>query len=85
MKMDKIANSRNDEFYTPRYAIRPILKYIKPHSIVWCPFDTNESLFKELLEADGHIVIYTHLDNGEDFFLSLYLNVIILYQIHHIV
>jgi len=28
MKLDKIANSGNDEFYTPSYAIKPILKYI---------------------------------------------------------
>ena len=30
MKMDKVANSGNDEFYTPRYAVKPILKYLKP-------------------------------------------------------
>lgn len=29
MKMDKVASSQNDEFYTPEYAIKPILKYIK--------------------------------------------------------
>ena len=27
MKMDKVAGSGNDEFYTPKYAIEPILKY----------------------------------------------------------
>lgn len=37
MKMDKVAGSRNDEFYTPEYAILPILKYLKPNSNVWCP------------------------------------------------
>ncbi len=66
--MDKVAGSGNDEFYTPRYAIRPILKYLKKHSIVWCPFDSNDSLFKELLEKEGHTVINTHIENGEDFF-----------------
>lgn len=30
MKMDQIAGSGNDEFYTPEYAIRPIAKYIPP-------------------------------------------------------
>lgn len=30
MKMDKVANSSNDEFYTPAYAITPILKYVAP-------------------------------------------------------
>lgn len=28
MKMDKVAGSGNDEFFTPRYAIEPILKYV---------------------------------------------------------
>ena len=28
MQMDKVAGSGNDEFYTPRYAIEPIIKYL---------------------------------------------------------
>lgn len=68
MKMDKVANSGNDEFYTPSYAIDPILKYLKPNSKVWCPFDTSESLFVKMFTEKGHDVINTHLDNGEDFF-----------------
>lgn len=66
--MDKLAGSKNDEFYTPRYAIEPILKYIKPNSKIWCPFDTEESLFVEMLKADGHTVVNTHIANGENFF-----------------
>lgn len=30
MKMDKVAGSGNDEFYTPAYAITPIEKYLPP-------------------------------------------------------
>lgn len=45
MKMDKVAGSGNDEFYTPEYAITPILKYVPSGSKIWCPFDTKESLF----------------------------------------
>jgi len=66
--MDKVAGSGNDEFYTPEYAIRPILKYIASKSIIWCPFDTEESLFVKLLREDGHNVIATHISNNEDFF-----------------
>ncbi len=29
MKMDQVAGSQNDEFYTPMYAIDPIVKYLK--------------------------------------------------------
>lgn len=68
MKMDKVANSGNDEFYTPRYAIEPILKYIKPNSRIWCPFDTFESNYVKVLQEAGHYVIATHLSETLDFF-----------------
>jgi len=68
MKMDKVAGSGNDEFYTPEYAVKPILKYIKPNSLIWCPFDTEQSFFVRILKEYGHTVIASHLQNGEDFF-----------------
>ena len=68
MKMDKVAGSGNDEFYTPEYAVRPILKYIKPSSIIWCPFDEEHSLFVKILREEGHTVIATHINTGVDFF-----------------
>lgn len=51
MKMDLVANSGNDEFYTPSYAITPIMKYVPPGSKIWCPFDTEESLFVKQFSA----------------------------------
>lgn len=68
MKLDKIANSGNDEFYTPPYAVQPILKYIKPNSTVWCPFDTEDSWFVKLITAWGGQVIHSHINGGQDFF-----------------
>ena len=68
MKMDKVANSGNDEFYTPRYAIKPILKYIPNSSKVWCPFDSEDSLFVEMLLEKGCDVVHTHISDGYDFF-----------------
>lgn len=70
MKMDKVAGSGNDEFYTPVYAVEPILKYLNPNSIIWCPFDTEDSNFVKELRSQGHEVINTHIDNGVDFFTS---------------
>lgn len=67
MKMDVVAGSGNDEFYTPDYAIEPIMKYIKPNSTIWCPFDTEQSNFVKKLSG-GYKVIYTHIDNGQNFF-----------------
>ena len=68
MKMDEVAGSRNDEFYTPEYAVLPILKYIKPNSNVWCPFDTEESNFSKMISNEGHSVMSTHIVNNENFF-----------------
>lgn len=45
MIVDKVADSHNDEYYTPHYAIKPIIKYIPEGSKIWCPFDTEDSLF----------------------------------------
>ena len=69
MKMDIVAGSNNDEFYTPIYAIKPILKYLNPKSKVWCPFDTEDSNFVKELRLHGNEVIATHLSTGKDFFL----------------
>ena len=37
--------SEQDEYYTPLYAVIPIEKYLSRGSIIWCPFDTEQSLF----------------------------------------
>jgi hypothetical protein len=68
MKLDIVAGSQNDEFYTPAYAIEPLYEYIKPNSVIWCPFDTDNSLFVKLLKKQGHTVINTHLESGHNFF-----------------
>jgi hypothetical protein len=67
-KSDKTING--DERYTPYYAVEPILKYLRPHSLIWCPFDKEWSAFVKVLRDAGHNVIATHIDNGEDFLLQ---------------
>lgn len=77
MKLDEITNKKevkdgelnpNDEFYTPKYAIKPLLKYLTPNSKIWCPFDTEDSWFVKLLKEEGHNVVYSHIFDGKDFF-----------------
>src|SRR5689334_7215301 len=68
--MDKVAGSQNDEFYTPPYAVAPILKYIAGASRVWCPFDTESSHFVLQLRAKGCNVRATHKNIGADFFTT---------------
>ena len=76
MKLDLITNNAklegdvnpNDEFYTPNYAIEPLLKYLKSDSNIWCPFDTEESNFVKILSVN-HNVTCSHITNeGGDFF-----------------
>lgn len=68
MKMDQVAGSGNNEYYTPPYAVTPILKYLRGGSIVWCPFDTEDSHYVKALRRVGHEVIATHITTGHDFF-----------------
>lgn len=59
--------NKQDEYYTPARGVEPILKYLKPNSTIWAPFDKEWSQFVQVLSAAGHKVIFTHLDTGQDF------------------
>ena len=58
----------SDEVYTPAYAVKPIIKYIKQSDVVWCPFDLEDSEYVKLIRQNGNKVIATHIDNGQNFF-----------------
>ena len=58
----------SDEYYTPKFAVLPIVKYIDSHKTIWCPFDTENSEYVKLFRESGHKVIATHISNGENFF-----------------
>lgn len=66
--LNKSMKNKNDERYTPPILVKPILKYLKPQSTIWCPFDTENSEFVILLREAGHKVIYSHIDFDQDFF-----------------
>jgi hypothetical protein len=57
-----------DEYYTPPILVEPILKYIENDSVIWCPFDTDDSEFVIALRNKGCKVIATHIWSGQDFF-----------------
>lgn len=59
---------KNDEAYTPRYAVEIILPYLKPQSTIWCPFDKDYSEYVRVFKENGFNVINTHIDDGGDFF-----------------
>tara|TARA_R110002012_G_C11360416_1_gene580780 strand:- start:86 stop:595 length:510 start_codon:yes stop_codon:yes gene_type:complete len=67
--MEKVLYSKgkNDECYTPKYGVKPILQYIPKDKIIWCPFDKKESEFVIEISKTNK-VIYSHIDNNQDFF-----------------
>lgn len=60
----------NDECYTPDYAVRPLLKHLEQFKgkTIWCPFDTEESEYVKILTAEGHKVLFSHKDSGDNFY-----------------
>lgn len=61
---------KNDECWTERYAVEPLLQYLGPfkNKIIWCPFDTEESEFVKVFSENGYNVIYSHISTGQDFY-----------------
>jgi hypothetical protein len=63
-------NGGGDEQYTPRKTVEIIIPYIQHYKdkIIWCPFDKEDSEFVKVLRENGFNVVYSHIDNGQDFF-----------------
>lgn len=61
------SNGKNDECYTPEYAVIPILKYIPKDFVVWCPFDKEDSQFVKIIQKTNK-VIYSHIDYNQNFY-----------------
>ena len=58
----------DDESYTFDYCVEPIIKYIPKNKVIWCPFDKENSEFVRQIRENGNEVVYSHIDNGQDFF-----------------
>lgn len=65
-------DKQSDEYYTPKEAVLPIIKYIdkgnKPSYTIWCPFDDEESEYVKCIREAGHKVIASHIDDNKNFF-----------------
>lgn len=57
----------NDECYTPKYGVLPIIEYVNPAKIIWCPFDTDDSHYVIELKKNGNTVINSHISYGEEY------------------
>ncbi len=60
--------SKRDEYFTPSYAVYPIMKRLQPGTAIWCPFDTKDSEYVRVFSRNGFRVIYGHIQTGQDFF-----------------
>ena len=58
----------SDEQATPDYGVQPIIEYIPKDAIIWCPFDKEHSEFVKQIQANGNKVIFSHIDQDQDFF-----------------
>jgi hypothetical protein len=60
----------NDEFYTPAEPILELCELLKlpKTTIIWCPFDTKDSMFVKVFSEQGYQVMYSHISTGGDFF-----------------
>ena len=55
-----IQNPKNDELYTPPYAVEPLLKYIPVNAVIWECTDYGGSYITQMLRERGNIVRTTH-------------------------
>lgn len=61
------SKGKNDEFSTPSYGVRPLLEFIPKGKIIWCPFDTKDSMFVKLISKQNK-VISSHIKQGLNYF-----------------
>lgn len=66
-KTEPLKLKKQDEYYTPKLLVTPLLQYLKPGIIIWCPFDEKRSEYVIEL-SKNYKVIYSHINTGQDFF-----------------
>lgn len=62
------SDRKDNELFTPYYAVDPIVKYLPKEKVIWCPFDEEWSAFYKHLSELGYQVIRSSLIDGKDFF-----------------
>lgn len=70
-------NIKNDELYTPEYAIEPLIKYLSKNMVIWECTDYGASNITKVLKENGFKVINTNkseinfLQNDVDFYFDM--------------
>ena len=62
--------SKDDECYTPKYGVEPLLEFLLKFKgkTIWCPIDTDDSQFVKVFLENGYDVVNSHISDGRDFF-----------------
>lgn len=55
-----IKNDKNDEYYTPEYAVKPLLKYLPKNKVIWECTDFGKSNITKILKENGYKVVSTN-------------------------
>ena len=55
-----IKNDKNDEYYTPEYAVKPLLKYLPKDKVIWECTDFGKSNITKILKENGYKVVSTN-------------------------
>ena len=64
------SQGRNDECYTPRYGVEPLLEFLPKfkNKIIWLPFDDENSEFVKVLRENEYNIINSHIKSGQDYY-----------------
>ena len=64
------SQGKNDECYTERYAVEPLLEFLPKFKdkVIWLPFDDEESEFVKCFRENGYKIINSHIRNGQDYY-----------------
>ena len=67
---DSRSVQHGDEYYSPQNVVDMIVPYVSRggYKVIWCPFDTEDSLYVKTFQKLGYEVNYGHIDTGQDFF-----------------
>ena len=59
-----------DEYLTLQKSVDMIVPYTQKtnYKVIWCPFDTEDSLYVKTFKQLGYAVNYGHIETGQDFF-----------------
>lgn len=62
--------NNDNEYYTFKKDVDNFINNVNipKDKIIWCPFDTEESAFVKVLKRQGYKVLYSHIDNEQDFY-----------------